>query len=480
MSVCRSENIIEYPSLRYEARGLMASSTGTESYVAFVEAKAVETASITPADSRLSPFGRLLSSGTALRQGGVSLIDQGVVSATNFMTALMIGRACSKEELGIYMLGFTIILFVMDLQASLILTPFMVFSPRLRGSAHALFTGSTLIHQFALSGLAILALMIGGAVVRQDHGSSGLAPVLWTLAAVITLVMLREYVRRVCFAGLRINTALLLDSCIGVMQLGGLLVLFRLGKLSASRAYWVVGLSSGIVVLGWMISHSERFTLRLSQSASDLRRNWSFGKWVFASGLSWTLSMSLYPWILATYHGTAATGVWAACLGIAGLSNPVLLGGQNYLGPKIAHVYASGGTSAFRSFVFKAGAVFSLPMWVLSAGMLAVGGPLVVFLYGSKYAGNGLIVFVMTANLIFSAAAFAASRALFAIERADLDFLVNFAALFVLLVAGVWLTKFHGAFGAACGVLLANATATAVRCVVFVRAIASHPDRPIR
>lgn len=459
--------------LRKGARGLMTSSAETEFYPAVTDAKAVEAPPIASVDGRLSSIRLVLSSETALHQSAVSLIDQGVVSATNFMTGLIIARACSKEEFGIYILGFTIILFVMDLQASLISTPFMIFSPRLKGGALALYSGSTLVHLFALSASAILALTIGGVLFRLGHGPSGFAPVAWTLAAVITPFMLREFVRRVCFTGLRMKTALFLDSCIGVAQLGGLLALSRLNMLSASRAYWVVSLSSGIVVLGWMISHSERFTLRLSQSASDFRRNWSFGKWVLASGLVWTVSMSLYPWILAAYHGTAATGVWAACLGIASFANPILLGGQNYLGPKIAHVYARRGASALRSFVFKASAVFSVPMWVLSAAMLALGGRLVVFLYGSKYAGNGVIVFILAVNLAFSCVAFAVSRALFAIERADLDFLVNFVAMCVLLVAGVWLTKFYGVLGAAFGLLLANAVATGVRCVVFTRVVAS-------
>ena len=144
------------------------------------------------------------------------------------------------------------------------------------------------------------------------------------------------------------------------------------------------------------------------------------------------------------------------------------MGGQNYLGPKIAHVYANGGASALRPFVLKASALFSAPMWILSAIMLVLGGPLVGLLYGGKYAGNGAVVFVLTANLVFSSAAFVGSRTLFAIERADLDCLVNFVALFVLLVAGVWLTKFHGALGAAWGMLLANAIAAVARYLAFL------------
>ena len=50
--------------------------------------------------------------------------------------------------------------------------------------------------------------------------------------------------------------------------------------------------------------------------------------------------------------------------------------------------------------------------------------------------GDGAIIFALTVNLAFSGEAFAVSRALFAIERADLDFLVNFVALFLVMFVG--------------------------------------------
>lgn len=96
------------------------------------------------------------------RKGVVTLADQAVASATNFLTGVIIGRACTKEQFGLYMLGFSIVLFVMSLQNSLISTPYMVYSPRLKGNEHIRYTGSTLIHQLGLSGLIIIILVIGG------------------------------------------------------------------------------------------------------------------------------------------------------------------------------------------------------------------------------------------------------------------------------------------------------------------------------
>ena len=404
-------------------------------------------------------------------KGIVALANQAVASATNFLTGVIIGRACTKEQFGLYMLGFSIVLFIVDLQTSLISTPYMVYSPHLKGSARAQYTGSTLIHQGALSGLAILALAVGGVVLSLGVGPQGLTPVVWVLAAVITFIMLREHVRKVCFASLQMKTALIFDSCVAFVQISGLLLLTYLGVLSASMAYWVVGLACGLATVGWLIRMRKTFVLRIKQAISDFRRIWSFGKWIFACCLIWVLSVNLYLWILLAFHGIASTGLWAACFGVAAIGNPLLIGVRNFLGPKIVHSYAEGGALGLRRFVFKACAVFSLMITPFCVLLLVFGGSLVVIIYGNKYTGNGLVVSILALNLLVSTFAFSFSRALFAIERADVEFAVNFVALFVLLTLGLWLVKAFGPIGAACGLLAGNTASTAVRYLLFSRLV---------
>lgn len=417
--------------------------------------------------------GIVLFSRLATGKGFIALADQAVASATNFLTGVIIGRACTKEQFGLYMLGFSIVLFVMSLQTSLISTPYMVYSPRLKGSARVRYTGSVLIHQLGLSILAVIALAVGGVALSFGVGPQGLAPVVWALVVVITFILVREYARRVCFANLRFKTALILDSCVAVVQIGGLLLLAYLGLLSASMTYWIVGLACGIAAVGWLISKRKTFALQLTRAISDFGRNWSFGKWVFASGLLWALSMNLYPWILAAFHGTASTGVWAACFGVTAIGNPLLLGMQNFFGPKIAHSYAEGGPIILRRFVIKASGFFTLLITPFCVALLLFGGSLIVVLYGDKYAGNGLVVSILALNLLVSTVAFSFSRALFAMERADVDFAVNFVALFILLTLGFWLVKAFGPLGVACALLTGNTTATAVRYILFSRLVRS-------
>ena len=421
------------------------------------------------AGPRLLPFGLILSPDGALQQGVLSLADQAVASATNFATGIIIARACSQEELGLYMLGFSVILLVTDLQTSLISTPYMVYAPRLKGRAHALYTGSTLLHQLSFSLLIVFGLICGAFGATMGIGPQGLGPVLWALVAVISCILLREYARRVCFARLRLLTTFLFDTCIAIGQIGGLLVLARLRMLSAKRAFWAIGFACGVAVLWWLWSNREFFRPRINESWADFKKNWAFGKWVFASGLVWAVSMNLYPWFLAALHGTASTGVWAACLGVVSVGNPALLGIQNLVGPKIAHKCAAAGPNALRRMVLKITAAISLPVCLLCTALTLWGGRLMSLVYGSQYAGSSRVVAILALSVLVSAPAFCFSRALYATERADLDFLANFAALFVMLTLGFWLVRAFGPLGAAFGLLGGNIATSALKAGVYLR-----------
>ena len=279
--------------------------------------------------------------------------------------------------------------------------------------------------------------------------------------------MLRDYVRRLCFAGILMKTALAIDCCVAVLQVGGLLVLWQLGLLSPDRAYWVVGGACGAAALAWITWERKQFALRIGQAVADFLRNWSFAKWVFASGLLWDVSMNLYPWFLAAFHGTGSTGTWAACLGVVSLGNPALLGIQNYLGPRIMHYRAANGSEMLHGFIFRVSAAFCGLVMVFCLALWLFGDRLVVLVYGAQYAGNGLVVAVMALNLVVSASVFAFSRGLFAIERTDVDFTINTVALGLLLTVGIWLVRSFGPLGAALGLLLTNSVMSAVKCTVF-------------
>jgi O-antigen/teichoic acid export membrane protein len=418
-----------------------------------------------------------LLSGATTSTGIFAVADQTVASASNFLTGVIIGRACAKEQFGLYILGLSIVLMVMRLQTSLISVPYITYSPRLKGSMHARYTGSTLIHQLILSTLSMLILAGGGGVLSLGLGPQYLIPVVWTLVVVITFILLRDNVRQICFAGLQMRTVLLLDSCVAVVQISGLLLLAYLGLLNVSLAYWVIGIACGISVLGWLISVRKSFAIQFGQVIPEFRRNWSLGKWIFASGSVWELTTHLHLWILTAFHDTSSAGVWAACHGIVALGNPVFMGGQNYIGPKISCAYANGGVVELVRLVRKVSVAFSLLISAFCVALLLFGGCLVALVYGEKYAGNGIVVSGLALNFLVAAVAFPFSRSLIALERPDLAFKASSVGLFILITVGFWLIQFFGTAGAAFGLMLGNLAGLAVRYFYYSKCVCSISKR---
>jgi O-antigen/teichoic acid export membrane protein len=446
----------------------ITSSAEVDTTPEIVAVPTVDTKSTASAVPRPSWLRQALSSETALHQGAFSLADQAVASATNFLTGVIIARASSKEELGLYMLGFSLILLMNDLQTSLITTPYMVYSPRLKGKAHALYTGSTLIHQLTFCLITMLGVACGAFAVSHGVGPRALAPVLWALVLAMSLIMLREHARRVSFARLKLKTAFLFDLFIAAGQIAGLCVLAHFHLLLASRAYWVIGAVCGVGVAGWLWFDRGFYDPRLGQSLADFKNNWNLGKWVFASGLVWAIGLNLCPWLLAAFRDVASAGVWAACLGVVSVVNPVLLGIQNLVGPKISHEYAARGLTALRRLVLKITAVVALPISLVCVVMFIWGGRLLTLLYGRQYAGNSLVVSLLALNLLVGAVGFSFSRALFAIGRARADFMIASTALFIMAAMGLWLIRAFGPLGAAFGMLAANIVAAAARNIAFL------------
>jgi O-antigen/teichoic acid export membrane protein len=397
-----------------------------------------------------------------------AMADQVVCSATNFLTGIMIGRACSKTEFGAYSLGMSIVLLLGAFQAGIILTPYMIRIPRLNGDVRNQYTGSILVHEAALCALAVVCLaVIAGVLVGT--GARELVPVISSLAAVVPFLLLREHARQVCFARLQMGAALALDCCVGAAQLTGLTLLAYHGQLSAVWACWSLGAANLLAVSIWAFWFRGQTVLRPAQVLVDLRSNWSFGKWVFASSMIWALVTYLSPWILVSFHGTASAGIWAACLGTVSFVNPLVVGVQNFIGPTIAHACVQNDYASPRRHAVKAAAVSALILAPVALTLFIFGGSLAAIIYGDKYAGNGLIIAGLTLSVLLGATDFAFSRVLYAFHRANWDSLANLSGLLMFGLAGVWLMHAYGPLGTALALLLYTTTAMTVRLGVFVR-----------
>ena len=171
--------------------------------------------------------------------------------------------------------------------------------------------------------------------------------------------------------------------------------------------------------------------------------------------------------------------MWAACLGIVTIFNPILLGFQNFVVPKLAHAYASEDAEGLRRYSLKTSTLLGMVIFPYCVALLFLGGQMVGFLYGTKYTGNGLIVAILSLDLLVKALAFSPSRALFTIERADVDFKINLYSLLFLLPIGIFLVKFFGLIGAAMGLLISDTGVLVLLGLAFYKFVRSNSETAV-
>ena len=396
----------------------------------------------------------------------LALVDQAVVSGTNFLTTILIARVCGAEELGVYSLGFSLLVTWGCAQEALISLPYTIFWHRSRPGTEAEYAGSALVHQALLSavslvGLALTAVALSGRV-------PGLALVIGVLALAMPFVLLREFGRRYAFAHLRMVEALVLDVAAAALQLGGLLWLASTGPLFAAPAYLAVGGACALAGCIWLYLSRRQFVVRLGQVGPTLRQSWSLGRWLFASQVTLSVQGYFVHWLLAWTLGATATGVYAACLTVVLFSNPLILGLSNSLGPQVAQAFTLGGFAALQRVVWQTTLLLGAAMAVFCAAVVFGGEDLIRFLYdGSQYAGHGHAVAVLALAMLAAALGMPPSNGLAAVERPDVIFKVGLFSVVLSVVLIPFLVAGWGVTGAAYGFLAGNVAGSAGRWLAF-------------
>jgi O-antigen/teichoic acid export membrane protein len=411
--------------------------------------------------------------GDTATTGALTLADQAIVSGTSFATTVLLGRVAGPEELGIYALAGTVVIMVASFQDTLVSVPYTIYVTRLKAGERPVYAGSTLLQAAILAALAMLGLAAAGVLLSSDLGPARLTTVIWPLTIAIPALLLRDFFRRLSFAHRRVDRALALDAAVMAMQALGLGVVVYLGVLSARSAYAVIAAASAAGVLAAYGLARGGFGFERARLGPDAARHWMFGRWVFGSRLLANLNSDvLLTWIVGFALGTAATGLFAACMTIVFFSNPFILGVGYVLTPRISRAAAEGGPKEVRRVVRKTALAIALVMIVFVAAAALVGNTLLVALYGPMFAGHGSVIVALGLSVLAASTAMAPGNGLWALDRPDLTVRAGLLGLVTTATMALLLVGPLGVLGAACALAAGSTIEAIARTLMFGRLVA--------
>lgn len=409
--------------------------------------------------------------GTDARQSLIAITDQTVVSGTRFAATILIGRIAGMEELGLYAIGFSIIILISTIQEALLMSPYSVLGAREGAAGRRRFADSIFTLSCGL-GVVHMCAALFGAFLAPALGYADQFYFLIAIAITVPFVLLHNFARKMCYAHFRLRDALFLDTGVTVIQITGLVGLAMTASLSAATSIAAMGVASAVPGLVWSFSNRRSFVTQWKQAWLQLRQNWTFGKWILGTQQIRTLGGSMILWFISALSGVAAAGVFAACSIVITAANPLLLGLGNLLEPRTARALVEQRRAAMLRVIHRTTTVLGGVLGVYCVIVLLGGENALAWLFDDgQFLGQAHMLMVMAFIVLLRGLMLAPSLGLRALGRTKYNFAASLLNLLVSLTLAYPLIVQFGALGGAYAIFGGVIAGSAARLWFFARAM---------
>lgn len=405
-------------------------------------------------------------------KGGLAILDQGLISGSNFLIGILLARWLVPAQYGAFSLAFSVFLLLSYVYHSLLSEPQGVFSGSaysqcLRGYLRAL-----LSIQLVLTVFGIVLLGGSAAVVYAMGKADGLPGALAGVAIASPCILFFWLLRRAYYMNLAPARAAVGAFIYCVLVTGGLFVAYKKALVSPFSAYLLMAigaLGTGFFLLSQVNKALPPDTEKGPTAAQAWRKHWEYGRWALAvSVVTWIPYYMYYP-LVSYFGGMAQAGQLRALMN---LSLPME---QSYTAlsilflPYAARVCREKGISSSGPLVRRITLVFIVGALAYWAVLIPLKGLVFHVLYGGKYLEvTPLIPYVALGTTLW-AAAFGPAILLRAIESPDSIFYARIVASVLSLVVGVPATKAFGLWGVVSSIIVANLAAFFISMYILQR-----------
>jgi O-antigen/teichoic acid export membrane protein len=249
-----------------------------------------------------------------------ALTDQAVISATNFLTNVMLLRFMGIREFGVFALAWMSVLFVNSLQSALIVAPMMSIGPKQEEKDRPCYFGAVVFQELVLVSACFAVVLAAVNISGGFFPHADLQRLALPLAVSAFAYQMQDFIRRYFFATRQSRLALADDALSYLPQLPILFLLHRAGYLNSAVALWVMaGTSIFGMAAGWFWVESLDFNWKWIKSVS--LRHWKLSRWLGASALLQWTSGNLFLIAAPVYYGAAAAGILKASQNLMGATH---------------------------------------------------------------------------------------------------------------------------------------------------------------
>jgi O-antigen/teichoic acid export membrane protein len=414
-------------------------------------------------------------------KGGLAVLDQALISGSNFLVGILLARWLVPATYGAYALAFSVFLLLSFISQALLFEPMAVFSgSAYQKSMRGYFRSVLWIHLWmTIITFVLLGTSAGVAFLRSEP--NGLPGALLGVTLASPCILLFWLARRAYYTQLAPARATSGAAIYCVLLVTGLFLVHRREAISPLSAYLLMG-AAALGTAIYLLLHLRRILPALEMGprfGQVCGRHWEYGRWALASYLATWIPFYMYYPLLTTFSGMAQAGELRALMNLALPLEQTYTAISSLLLPYAARMQERYGVASApklnRNFtlLYAGGAIL---YWAI---VIPLKGPAFHILYGGKYLEVAYLVPLVGLETLLSSAAFGPATVLRAMEAPAAIFYARCAASVLALVAGIPLTKFYGLAGAVWSIVLSNIAAYLMTLYVLRRRVASQVSAPI-
>ncbi len=310
-----------------------------------------------------------------------ALLDQGLVSGTNFLVGILLVRYLGIEQYGVFVLVWMIVQFFLGVQNALIISPMMSIAPKMPEEERVGYYASTFILQLCLL-LMVFATTIVFILLPSQFRPEWLTnEALLPLLACFVFVQLQDYIRRNLFSNMASRQAFYVDVVAYGVQLP--LIFFVV------RAYPSVEVALLVIAAAMLaaVGLGYRWLTVRGVSKANLKlvtiRHWVSSKWLLGSTILQWLSGNYFLIVAATLLGPAVVGAIRAAQNLLGLTHILFQGLENVVPREASLRYHEHGSLALRHYLTKVLLLLMIGTGLVAFAAAIFAEPLLWLVYGN-------------------------------------------------------------------------------------------------
>jgi O-antigen/teichoic acid export membrane protein len=263
-------------------------------------------------------FARKLARWTT--KGGLAILDQGLISGSNFAISIVLANLLAPVQYGAFSLAFSVFLLLSYVYQSLLSEPQGVFSGSaysqcLRGYLKALLGIQAMVTIFGI-------VLLGGsaAVVYFMGKADGLPGALAGVAIASPCILFFWLLRRAYYMNLAPARAAVGALIYCGLVAGGLWLAYKETLVSPFSAYLMMAigaLGAGFYLLSQVNKVLPPDTVKAPTAGQAWHKHWEYGRWALAvSVVTWIPYYMYYP-LVSAFNGMAQAGQLRALMNLS-------------------------------------------------------------------------------------------------------------------------------------------------------------------